>query len=283
MRFNRRERADKAKKAEIDLEDYYLKWLPPELRRRPLVSQPGVDCSQCLMTRSHNPLNRSPFLSDLKCCTFHPFLPNFSIGRLLSRSNKIKDQLSQMIQKRQFILPIGVVAPPSYQQEFLEKQAEDFGRAERLICPFFNSESQNCNLWIDRPGECRTYYCREGSFGRYWALLREYYNHLEMVVVQHALLEKGYSVEEIEYQLEWIRWPDPEKRNNGQCQMNLVEWQKIWAHHQSHPVQFFMNIWEWANRLTWSDLQTMGIEEENHEIRNLIDEYRRCLQAESLT
>ena len=50
------------------------------------ASETKATCSNCL--RSRDKRFSYTYKENLKCCTFHPYLPNYAVGALLLESNK---------------------------------------------------------------------------------------------------------------------------------------------------------------------------------------------------
>ena len=45
------------------------------------------------------------------------------------------------IRRREYALPIGMVAPVRYQMEFNKRKENEFGQREDWLCPYFNRET----------------------------------------------------------------------------------------------------------------------------------------------
>ena len=52
-----------------------------EVVAEPIAGEPGSDCADCVMCRERV----TPFRPDVVCCGYQPALPNFSVGRVLTR------------------------------------------------------------------------------------------------------------------------------------------------------------------------------------------------------
>lgn len=250
----------------------YLKWLPDPVKDNWLVEP--LDCSQCLMTNSLNPKGAKPYRQDLKCCTFQPFIPNFSIGHILNQGGKAAHRQIERIKLGAFYLPIGEVASPDYVQRFLAKKEDDFGRRQDLLCPHMDQRSQQCSIWNQRGSECATFFCQskfQDKGETFWSALREYLHWLEMVLVQNALLEKGFSMQEIEAQLDWLNWSVRSEVDSIRDTMNEDLSKRYWGHHETRKLEFFKEVARWSDQLQFSDLDTIGLNERPEFLNSLLE------------
>src|SRR5437868_12356699 len=115
----------------------YERLLPKDILQMDLVETKAT-CDACIMTRAKT-RGEIFYEEHLKCCTFHPFLPNYTIGALLSEpsqgSSAAVAAIRAKIGQREYSLPLGLVAPPSYQVAFNHRQKNEFGRREDWLCP----------------------------------------------------------------------------------------------------------------------------------------------------
>lgn len=179
------------------------KFIPVDLTER------KATCEDCLCSKSKGQ-GLPNYHKDLKCCTFHPFLPNYVVGGILGDS-AVSDDLKQIVRKkildREYALPMGIFAPVSYQVKFNLRQAEDFGNREEFLCPYFNRLKKNCGLWKYRGAVCSSYYCASdrGELGlQFWEILGEYLHLCEMSLAQDCIVSMGLSPESIDPQLEYV-------------------------------------------------------------------------------
>lgn len=88
-----------------------------------------------------------------------------------------------------FLAPIGAIPTLDYRRKYSGGVKE--------ACGFF--ADGRCSLWRYRPGECSTYFCeaerpveRDSSFA------------VELAVAQMALVEQGFSADEISAQIDLV-------------------------------------------------------------------------------
>jgi Fe-S-cluster containining protein len=170
-----------------------------------------------------------PFDPALKCCTYEPFLPNFSIGRLLMRELEVsareagdstdstKGEETDHREKRSAVLialdrafargvvtPLGLL-PRESRVDGGAAQAAGFGRDPGRRCAFL-SESATCLIWHDRPSVCRSYFCvsDQGEAGQAkWREAERKGNEAEWTLAHELLWEMGFTQDETSSFAEW--------------------------------------------------------------------------------
>lgn len=193
-------------KLQYQLPNLYQKLLPGELLQFE-PKETKATCDSCAMSRPRH-RGKIHYREDLKCCTFHPFLPNYMVGALLLEPASAGNQvLRDKIARREYALPIGMVAPVRYQLDFSERQENDFGQREDWLCPYYNREKQNCNVWRHRGVVCTTFHCKS-SYGpagqRFWHEFSEYLSYVEMALLEEALVMLDFSPRQIVDLLDYL-------------------------------------------------------------------------------
>lgn len=207
----------------------------------------SVDCGQCKMAQT------GQYKESLKCCTYFPFLPCFSVGGVLAGGGPGASVVNDMIRNRQFVLPIGVVPSWQYRTKHKSMGGADFGQREDLLCPFFQKSTRNCTIWKSRNSACTTFYCSSdrGQAGLdAWAELYDDLYELEMHLVQEYLLFRGFSWEEICEQLEYLKLPA------NQMPIEYLPQEKmdsLWQHWQNQESRFFIEAFHWVSELSDAD------------------------------
>jgi len=175
------------------------RWLPPSLDR-PKKAESHASCGDCVMLgdKGDAPVTFRP---ETKCCTYHPWLPNFLVGGLLCDPDHELDEgrnriLSKMATK-EGVNPAGIF-PPRLSRHLYRIGKNVFGRASTLRCPYYDPESEagNCTVWRYREAVCATWFCKhtEGADGFFfWRELRNYLKEVEQALVIHSLLELGFE------------------------------------------------------------------------------------------
>lgn len=172
----------------------YAPWLTDRLKGSRIETL--ATCNQCAMVKPHGVTrDKGPFLNHLKCCTYFPYLPNFSLGALtLEKMN--------LALPRGLLLPVGLFPSQSEQNLIDEIGLEGFGRRSELLCPFFDTGANQCSIWENRPGVCNSYFCKsdEGKKGlNFWKEVESYLNHFEWKLACEVFYQMGFTENELAY------------------------------------------------------------------------------------
>ena len=135
------------------------------------------------------------FRPDTKCCTFHPRLPNYLVGGILSDDTPAgaegRRRMEARVASRVGVAPEWLHAPRAF--TFLYDGARGaFGKARVLRCPFYEEGSGGCTIWSHRDAVCATWYCKyaAGADGRaLWTAVKELVSLVEIQLARAALLE----------------------------------------------------------------------------------------------
>ena len=168
----------------------------------------AVNCNRCEMAQHRLPKGtRKYYLEDLKCCTFEPILPNFSVGEIVS-NRKVASESFQNVLFDGIVLPIGIAPHKKYQFNFIFKKKLDFGKREDLLCRFYDRDLNRCGVWKNRGAVCTTFYCKSiaGPKGlQFWESLGDFLFACEMAAAEEILVDFGFSPRCISDQLAFLK------------------------------------------------------------------------------
>ncbi len=193
------------------------------------ATEKKATCDNCL--RSRDKRFQYLYKPHLKCCTFHPFVPNFAVGGILHRRLPGSAVIEKKISERQFALPLGVFPTLKYQYEFINREFEDFGNREDLLCPYFSHKDQNCGIWEFRGVVCTTYYCTSdrGKAGQArWAKLNNYLSYIEMALAEECLVQLDFSPRDISDQLNFLNRTEWTSEETTQEMLSVTEMKPFW-------------------------------------------------------
>lgn len=199
------------------------------------ATETKATCDNCL--RSRDKRFSYTYKENLKCCTFHPYLPNYAVGALLEQANKTVGilKIQKKIEQLEFSLPIGVLAPFEYQLKFLSKEENEFGNREDLLCPYFDQQKNQCSIWQYRGVVCTSFYCRSdyGQNGlKFWAVLSDYLSYVEMALAEECLVQLDFSPRDLSDQLMYLNKYDFNAQERTQKSLNPDVDKKIWNGYQ---------------------------------------------------
>jgi Fe-S-cluster containining protein len=138
-----------------------------------------------------------PFRAELKCCTFEPFLPNFTLGRLLAEGSHGETLGKAFLRGR--MTPLGLLPK--------QTAAPNFGRNHDSKCSFL-TERGSCSIWQNRPSVCRSYFCvsDSGNEGQAaWKNAETLGNEAEWSLAHELLWDLGFTQDEIVNE-NWAEW-----------------------------------------------------------------------------
>lgn len=189
------------------------------------------------------------YRKDLKCCTFEPYLPNYLVGALFAKEKPDSLALkafNHKIENRIYSLPVGMLAPISYQVKFNSRKPEDFGNREDWLCPYYNKTQNNCNVWRSRGAVCTTFFCKS-SFGKkglsFWGELNDYLTYVEMALMEEALVHLDFSPRQISDCLEYFNRHEGSEKELKKDSMDLALAKKLWNGYFDNQPEFFVKTY----------------------------------------
>ena len=125
---------------------FYQRWWK-ELDLAP-IGETKATCRACTMVKP--PQNETlrdpgPFDSKLKCCTYFPFVPNFSLGKINHEQSALA--AVRRASARGFVSPLGL-----FPHEEQKRARPGFGTDLSQRCPFLNESKNSCSIWTSRWG-----------------------------------------------------------------------------------------------------------------------------------
>lgn len=227
------------------LPNFYQRILPENLLRLS-IEETKATCDACIKVPQ--------YAENLKCCTFHPFLPNYLIGQILldqkTKPTFITETLQHKISKRQYALPLGIVAPVSYQVEFNKLKATQFGKREDWLCPYYDKAQDRCGIWRNRGSVCTTFYCKssEGAKGKnFWKVALNYLSYVEMVLCEEALVHLDFSPRQVSDLLGYINRHEGSPGEMKTDSLSLKKAKDLWNGYYDDQENFYIKSLEVVN------------------------------------
>ncbi|WP_224363148.1 hypothetical protein [Hyalangium versicolor] len=174
----------------------------PSFFQDPIPVETKATCSSCAMCEAANPVRIESvdgvsrfFRPDTKCCTYHPRLPNYLVGAILSDTDPAmaegRRRIQEKIARGVSVNPQWIKAPTRYNLLYTNAR-QAFGRAQALKCPYYESNGGLCTIWRYREAVCSTYFCKyvAGADGRkFWMTLKTWLTLSEIQLSRYALLQ----------------------------------------------------------------------------------------------
>ncbi|MEL6347278.1 MAG: hypothetical protein AAFV53_29450 [Myxococcota bacterium] len=168
----------------------------PELKTFAPTREPRSTCSHCANACAPEDLPKKPyrFHPDIRCCTYHPALPNWAVGRAIRGGGLAEQKIRERIAHHR--TGVKVYGLSAYKEWSPRKRFPDemaFGRREELLCPYYVGGEQACGIYLYRDASCRTFHCKtdDGPRGQ------EYWLNLRSVIRAGGLLMAHRCVEEL--------------------------------------------------------------------------------------
>ncbi|WP_225411277.1 hypothetical protein [Stigmatella hybrida] len=242
----------------------------PSFFQGPVPEETKATCSSCAMCEASNPnpiesvdgVTRF-FRPDTKCCTYHPRLPNYLVGAILSDEDAAmaegRRRIQEKLARRVAVNPQWLKAPPRYTLLY-NNARQAFGRTQSLRCPYYEGQGGLCTIWRYREAVCSTYFCKyvAGADGRkFWMTLKTWLTLAEIQLSRHALLQHlpdyvltgrdkadaatvPLTVEDLDDQ------PPPEK-----------EYAELWGGWAGREAEFYKACYESVRALSVKDFENL--------------------------
>lgn len=179
----------------------YAQWVAGALGSVP-DPEPGATCFDCVMCAPETPIT---FNEAVKCCSFVPDLPNFSVGGILRDPDPALAPGRAAIRRRiaegiaSTPLGLGSTAGEDALRALGGEQA--FGSATSLRCPYYIEDGGLCGVWRFRDSTCSTWFCRHerGLRGeRVWRAIQRLLIEIESALTVWCLLQLDLEPETLD-------------------------------------------------------------------------------------
>jgi Fe-S-cluster containining protein len=225
------------------------------------IEEKKATCDNCLMSRPERG-NLPYYDSKLKCCTYHPFVPNFLLGAILEDRNTasfIFDVLKEKEKNRSYLLPIGGFPPVSFQVLFNNRQECDFGNRQDWLCPYYDKNKNLCGIWKNRGATCTTYFCTSdyGKSGtKFWSVLFELLTYIEIRLAEKALRQMGFSEDEINNQAEYFDCIDGTDEEMESIGLSQALWSQFWNNRDRNIFEFYKQTYKIVSQFSLAEVQS---------------------------
>lgn len=236
------------------ISELYGRLLPNEILKIQ-TQELKATCQNCIQVPHYD--------ASLKCCTFHPFLPNYLVGQILLDEKKnptfITEVVKHKISRRIFVLPLGIVAPLQFQVELETMKKKKFGRAEDWLCPYYDKTQNRCGIWQNRGSVCTSFYCessKDKSGQAYWKKSLDYLSAIEMGLAEEALARLDFSPRQVSDQLEFFNRKVLSVQETQSNQLSQQTFNKIW--NGIHDIEaFYVKTLEVVKSLKRQDVKSL--------------------------
>jgi Fe-S-cluster containining protein len=232
----------------------YQKWVD-KILDRPIYTEPRSTCNNCAMCDYQvRPAKADyQFNPNVKCCAFHPILPNYLIGAILC-DDYAEDPDAKAIFIRGAltadISPRGIAPPYLTRLYYLLKP---FGKFEQALCPFYIKNRVNaCSIYKYRNARCSTWFCKHEK-GLVGALFWQKLDNM-LTVAENELA--GYCIRNLQLTI-------PDRPNDLR--------EKLWGNWTFREPEFFQECWKIVEPLAWEEVLLIGGEKLNAALDKLFE------------
>lgn len=239
-----------------------LRDLLPEFFDRAGIEEKKATCDACVMCApegAEKSRQRDFFRPDVKCCTYHPRLPNFLVGAILAdetpAGSEGRRRVRALIQKRTGVTPDFLGPSRKYTALLDAGRHAAFGRSTTLLCPYFHEEAKNCSIWQYRKSDCAVFYCKydAGADGQaYWRGLGGYWHLLETRTAALVRERVSDAVEQPEWRADRMSLEELEDRPP-----NAADYSRWWGPYAGDEERFYLACFEQAKRLGDADARAL--------------------------
>ena len=195
-----------------------------------------MDCQHCV--------NKFSPRAQTKCCDYHPLLPNYVVGAILSdtsaNTNEGRERITTKIKNEIGITPYGIMAPLEYyklyQKSRKHKNLDNDANINDLLCPYYNNGL--CTIWDYRSELCASFHCSSngGSAGdQFWKIFYQYLTKIEFSLSIYIMKELGYPVNKL--RIERVT-PDSPKIDKGKS-IDKEVYDSIWDRWEGREMDFY--------------------------------------------
>ena len=203
-----------------------------------------ADCHLCKTTKT------SHYLA--KCCTYHPILPNYIVGGILSDDESSLEEGQARIQKKVSskvgVTPYGIIAPREFKDLITQRRKEgklfilDEDERKKLTCPYL--DNGHCTIWKYRSELCMTFFCHSvgGRFGsQYWNDMFHFITEMERKLSIYAIMEVGYPETKVNFRAEKIKemW-----MHNPKGQFLERNYKTVWDQWVDNEINFYKECYK---------------------------------------
>lgn len=181
---------------------FYELWFATEAGERwfrgfPLPDEAGAfDCAACTMSQVPRGLTRDlgPFDPSIKCCTFHPYLPSFTVGALLTEvdEGRLERKVLQSYFVRSHLDALGA------HSKSISTSICETGKRLEDRCVFY--KDGRCGIHGFRPSTCAAYVCRsnEGREGfQAWRRWEARFAEFEWSLAHEVAFDSGFTLDDL--------------------------------------------------------------------------------------
>lgn len=236
--------------------------LPDEFLNIEIPEEKFTTCLSCPNTTKENAARYHT-----KCCDYHPILPNYIVGAILSDERDElqfgRDAVLEKIKNLVGVTPYGIFQSADYLKRFQASRDKNnkFTQAvaNDLLCPY--NKNNLCSIWDYRSELCATFHCTpsSGTYGNsFWAMIRSLLTTTEEKLVIKILQNLDYPSHKIDIKWRKVVQMDITKKDGS---LDLDMYKNMWLKHEGKEIEFYKACFKEMLQLDKGEVsKTMGID-----------------------
>jgi hypothetical protein len=240
----------------------YAPWLA-DLIGSPVPPEGDADCSRCAMLAppAARPTAESIHFDPVtRCCTYLPAMPNFVVGRILSRPGSSpaagRRSVEARVSRGPAVTPLGLGRPPAYVALYRSEKGS-FGRNCALRCPH-HLDSGFCGIWENRPAVCATWFCKhvrgQRSY-RFWRTLEALLRTAERFLALWSASALGIDSLSLARSLPF---PGADADQGTGVDATAFRESGSWGRWVGREREFYTECGRLVSGLSWNDVLSIG-------------------------
>ncbi len=165
--------------------------LPEDLQFLRYPSECESSCDACPKVKEEN------FHPDVRCCSYHPRVPNFLLGFALN-DPETAPLVEKMIAHR-LATPEGMQSSPVQLRKSLEQMLAPHATGEApVVCGFLDANARRCGIYKYRDSVCATFFCKHDQKDdgeEFWRSLQSLAGQCEAALSQLVMADLGLDVD----------------------------------------------------------------------------------------
>lgn len=235
----------------------YSTLLPADLLEIEIPPEKFATCLAC-----PNTTKKKVSRYNTKCCDYHPALPNYMVGAILSDTRPElaygQEMMRKKIKGQVGVTPYAIFQSADYARRFkASREAKRItqAQADDLLCPY--NKEKLCSIWDYRSELCATFHCVSSS-GRkgnsFWKMMRSLLTTIENKLVVAVMDRMNYPSKKLELQWRKAIAMDITRKDGT---LNQERYQAMWREHVGAEEAYYKSCHETLQTFTKEEIRNL--------------------------
>lgn len=228
----------------------------------PVPEEPEATCDDCVMCAPTGVDAGEQFNPRTKCCTFHPDLPNFLVGRALAAEVGAASLVAERVEAGVDATPLRLASPGRFDVIFRHAQPA-WGKSLAQRCPYYDEAAGGrCGVWASRASVCATWFCKHtrGELGRrFWEALKHCLGSAEVDLALWCALQLDLDAPALDRLLTRVSLKGGPQLGASELDgfIEQGERRRRWGKWCGREVEYYKRCAELVEPLSWSEIQAI--------------------------